>query len=124
MRKLLAILGSAVVVTLVVSLIVPVGAAPVAQREGSGVSVQADGKQIFMDQKCNLCHAVSTAGIEAKTKSEKMKGPDLVGLDADADTLVKFITGETEMNGAKHKKKATGSDAEVKALVDWILSQK
>ena len=39
-----------------------------------------DGKQIFLAQKCNLCHAVSPAGIAATTKSEKMKGPDLVGL--------------------------------------------
>ena len=35
---------------------------------------------VFLAQKCNTCHAVSSAGIEATTKSEKMKGPDLVGV--------------------------------------------
>ncbi len=38
-----------------------------------------DGKQIFLAQKCNLCHSVPPAGIAATVKSERMKGPDLVG---------------------------------------------
>jgi hypothetical protein len=56
-----------------------------------------------------MCHAVSTVGIEAKVKSEKMKGPDLVGL-SDAAALAPYLRGETEMNGSKHKKKFKGSD--------------
>jgi hypothetical protein len=34
--------------------------------------VTFDGKEIFLAQKCDLCHTVSSAGIEAKTKSDKM----------------------------------------------------
>ena len=56
--------------------------APALLAEGS------DGKGVFEAQKCNLCHAVSSAGIEAKTKSEKLKGPDLVNLAKDFEATI------------------------------------
>jgi cytochrome c5 len=83
-----------------------------------------DGKAIFMAQKCNMCHSVSTAGIEATTKSATMKGPDLVNVKTDAADIVKFLHKETVMNGKKHPKDAKLPDADMKALVDWILAQK
>lgn len=124
MRKVLTGIGTLVVVALVISLvwIAPV-AKPVVAQEGSGTDA-GEGQKIFMAQKCNLCHAVSTVGIEAKTTSEKMKGPDLVGISKDAATLAPYLKGESELNGAKHKKKATCSDAELKTLIDWIAAQK
>lgn len=125
MTKVLSGIGALVVVALVISLvwISPV-AKPVVQQEGSGTSGGSDGQKIFMAQKCNLCHAVSTVEIKAKTTSEKMKGPDLVGIETDAATLAPYLKGESELNGAKHKKKASCSDAELKTLIDWILAQK
>jgi mono/diheme cytochrome c family protein len=124
MRKVLTGIGTLVVVALVISLvwIAPV-AKPVVAQEGSGTDA-GEGQKIFMAQKCNLCHTVSTVGIEAKTTSEKMKGPDLVGISTDAATLAPYLKGESELNGAKHKKKATCSDAELKTLIDWIAAQK
>ena len=44
-----------------------------------GAADEAPGKAAFVANKCNLCHAVSSAAVEATTKSEKMKGPDLKG---------------------------------------------
>ena len=44
-----------------------------------------DGKQIFLAQKCSLCHSVSSAGIERTVKSEKVAGPDLTNLAAKED---------------------------------------
>lgn len=83
-----------------------------------------DGKAIFMAQKCNMCHSVPTAGIEATTKSATMKGPDLVNVKEDAAALNKFLHKETEMNGKKHPKDVKLPDADMKALMDWILAQK
>jgi mono/diheme cytochrome c family protein len=82
------------------------------------------GQVAFLAQKCDMCHSVSTAGIEAKTKSEAMRGPDLVDLDVEADWLTKFLKKEVEKDGKTHKKSFTGSDEELKALVDWLLEQK
>lgn len=82
-----------------------------------------DGKAVFLDQRCNLCHSVSTAGIEAKTRSETMRGPDLVDLDRDAEWLEGWLKKEIELDGEKHKKAFTGSDEELAALIDWLLAQ-
>lgn len=84
-----------------------------------------DGKQIFLAQKCNLCHGVSSAGITATTKSEKMKGPDLTGLAAkrDARLLNDFLRKKAAINEKKHSKEFTGSDEEIGALIAWLQKQ-
>lgn len=84
-----------------------------------------DGKQIFLAQKCNLCHAVSSAGIQATVKSEKMKGPDLTGVTPkmDARVLNDFLRKKAEINGKKHGKEFTGSDEEIGALIAWLQKQ-
>ena len=58
-----------------------------------------DGKAIFLAQKCNTCHSVSTEGIAATTKSEKMKGPDLINLKHDAKLLA-TIPGVGDLTAA------------------------
>jgi mono/diheme cytochrome c family protein len=83
-----------------------------------------DGKAIFLAQKCNMCHSVSTAGIERTMKSEKMAGPDLVNVKEDAATLTKYLRKEADLKGKKHGKAFTGSDEELGAMVAWIQAQK
>jgi mono/diheme cytochrome c family protein len=85
-----------------------------------------DGKAIFLAQKCNMCHMVSSAGIEATTKSEKMKGPDITDNAAkeDAAVLIKFLRKQGDLNGKKHTKAFTGSDEELGALIAWMQKQK
>ena len=87
---------------------------------------EPDGKQVFEDEKCNLCHDVSTVGIEAKTKSEKLKGPDLVNLAEvyEAEWIAKYVKKEADKEGKTHKKPFKGTDEELQALVDWLLEQK
>lgn len=92
---------------------------PAAEAQGA-----KDGKQIFLDQKCNMCHAVSTAGITATTKSEKMKGPDLVNVKHDAKFLTAYLKRTVDLNGKKHAKEVKLSDADLSALINWILAQK
>jgi len=96
------------------------GAAPAAAQAAKVL----DGKQIFLAQKCNLCHSVSPAGIAATTKSEKMKGPDLVGLaKKDAKLLNSYLRKTADINGKKHAKQFTGSDEEIGALIAWLQKQ-
>jgi cytochrome c551/c552 len=86
----------------------------------SFVASAADGKALFLAQKCDMCHSVPTAGITAKTKSEKVKGPDIVNLKSDAGTLTKLLMGQ----GAKKHKAASVPEADMKTLVSWLLAQK
>ncbi|MBT8386339.1 MAG: cytochrome c [Ignavibacteria bacterium] len=85
-----------------------------------------DGKKLFEDNKCNLCHSVSTVGIEAEKKAGKMAGGDLIDLadSYEADWIVKYVKKETEKEGKSHKKPFKGTDEELQALVDWLLEQK
>ena len=79
------------------------------------------GHKVFMDQKCNTCHGVEAAGIEAKMKG-KMAGPDLtkVAQDRDADWITAYLKKEADIDGKKHAKAFTGSDEELQALIDWF----
>ncbi len=86
-----------------------------------------DGKQIFMDQKCNMCHTVSSANIQATTKTESMKGPDLTGHLAGKDATViadELHKKKNTPRGKPHPKAFTGTDEELSALIAWLQSQK
>jgi cytochrome c2 len=91
-----------------------------------GVAYAADGKAVFEAQKCGMCHAVSTAGIEATTKSEKMKGPDLAGTVQahEAGWVAKYLKKEVDLEGKKHPKELKSTEEEVAALVAWLETQK
>lgn len=98
-----------------------IGAICVAASAASG-----DGKAVFEAQKCNTCHSVSSAGIQAKTTSEKMKGPDLTGVGErhPREWIVQYVRKEADKDGKKHATAFKGSDEELQALVDWLLEQK
>ena len=92
----------------------------------ASAQAKLDGKAIFLAQKCNLCHTISSVGITATVKSEKMQGPDLAGLVAklDAKLVAEFLRQKTTIEGKKHKKAFTGSDEELGALIAWLQTQK
>lgn len=98
----------------------PAGPAPAA-TSGS----EPDGKKIFLAQKCNLCHSIEVAGIEATTKSEKLKGPDLAATPfiGSREDLAKFVRQTIQLDGKKHKKGFKGTDEELATLFDWLTAQ-
>jgi len=98
----------------------PAGPSPAAAADPG-----LDGKKIFLAEQCNLCHTVGTAGIEAKTKSDKLKGPDLDTVTAkhEAKVLVQYLRQAVELDGSKHKKAFKGSDEELGALLAWLTEQ-
>jgi len=108
-----------VLVTMSLSLALCAGASLLAADAGA---TAPDGKQIFLDQKCNMCHSVSSAGI---TPTSKIKAPDLAGLASKEDPafLTKFLKKAADKNGKKHLKQFTGSDAELGTLVAWLQKQ-
>lgn len=122
MGKLMAGFGMVMLVALVLAVVNPLPAA--AQQEGSGTAGGADGQAVFMAQKCNMCHDVSTVGITATAKSEKVKGPEIVNLPHDAAFWVKYLKKEADLDGKKHSKGYTGSDADLKVLAEWMMAQK
>jgi mono/diheme cytochrome c family protein len=99
----------------------PAAAAPAADGGGA-----PDGKAVFLAQKCEMCHSVSSAGIQAKATSEKLKGPDLTGVGKrhEAAVLRSYIKQESNLDGKKHKKGFKGTDAELDAMIAWLQSQK
>jgi mono/diheme cytochrome c family protein len=96
------------------------GVAPLRAADAGAATL--DGKQIFLDQKCNMCHSVSSAGI---TPTSKIKAPDLAGLASKEDPafLTKFLKKAADKNGKKHIKPFTGSDEELAAVVAWLQKQ-
>ena len=81
-----------------------------------------DGKKIFDDNKCNMCHTVTSAGIESK----KSDASDLstVGKDKTVEFLTKYLKKEAKINDKDHKSAFKGSDEDLKVLVDWLLTLK
>jgi cytochrome c551/c552 len=85
----------------------------------------ADGKAVFLDKKCNLCHSIDSQSI--KKTSDKMKGPDLsnaAGMVESADWLKSFITKKVQHEGKDHLREFKGTDEELNAVVDWLLTLK
>lgn len=83
------------------------------------------GKVLFAKKyKCIECHDLKSAKIEATTKSEKEKGPDLSGYSSDNEIaeLAAFVRKEADLDGKAHKKEFKGTDEELQAIVDWLGS--
>jgi len=76
------------------------------------------GQQVFVDQKCGNCHAVSSAAIESKMKG----GADLAGIGAkkDAAWLKSYISQQQDVDGKKHKVGFKGTPEQLDQLVAWL----
>ena len=95
-------------------------AAPSAIAEDAG-----DAKTLFVEtHKCNMCHGVAAAEIEAKTSSDKMKGPDLSGYKSEKsfEALAGFVKKNSQLDGKDHKKGFKGTDEELQTILDWLGS--
>jgi uncharacterized protein YxeA len=81
-----------------------------------------DGKKIFVDNKCNMCHTVSSSGIESKKSDAK----DLsnVGKEQTIEFFTKYLKKEVKLNDKNHKSSFKGNDEDFKKLVDWLTSLK
>ena len=87
---------------------------------------ELDGKTIFLASKCDMCHSIPAAGIEAKVKVESMKGPDLTEAVArlEFDDIAKYVRKQAQLEGKDHKKEFKGTDEELAAMVAWLRQLK
>lgn len=85
-------------------------------------SDELNGQQIFSDSKCIKCHSVESMEITS-TKDEPVDLSN-AGANHDAEFLKKYLVKEETINDKKHKTKFKGSDEELDALVNWLLTLK
>jgi len=80
------------------------------------------GKKIFIDNKCNMCHTVKSAGIESK----KSDASDLsnAGAQMKSEDMMKYLKKEMKLNNKDHKTAFKGSDEELTKLVEWLSTLK
>ena len=81
-----------------------------------------DGKQIFLDSKCNKCHTVNSMDINSK----KDDASDLsdAGSVGDVEFLKSYLLKEAEIDDKSHKTKFKGSEEELNTLAEWLASLK
>lgn len=95
---------------------------------GKANAAEPEGQKVFLDYKCNKCHSVKSAKIEAKKKPKEgsTAPPDLsnVGATQKREWIDKFIHKKETLEGKKHKIEFRGDDKELKALLDWLTSLK
>ena len=81
-----------------------------------------DGKQIFIDSKCNNCHTVTSMEITSKKDDAvDLSNTSSVG---DEKLLKSFMLKESKINDKEHKLKFKGSEEELNELVNWLLTLK
>ena len=81
---------------------------------------EPDGHQIFSDSKCTNCHSV--ASLELVSKKDEPVDLSNVGKDQNSEFLSKYLMKEESLNDKTHKTKFNGSEEELSALVNWLLS--
>ncbi len=92
------------------------------------------GQQVFVAQKCQMCHTVYSAGIgeppseDAKEEEEEAAAgpPDLslAGTGRTAEWLSLFLQKKEALNEKKHMKRFKGADEDLTALVSWLMTLK
>ena len=86
------------------------------------------GKDVFLANKCNKCHAVKAQGIDLLKPKKNDHDLSKVGANHDAKWIEGWLKREvTKKKGDKevhHKKKWKGSDGDLATLVKWLAGLK
>jgi mono/diheme cytochrome c family protein len=95
----------------------------------SNVAVGAapDGKAIFLENKCNMCHTIDAVQIAKISGKPTPNGPpDLstVGSRHNAEWITKYVKKEIDQNSKKHMKAYTGKPEDLQTLATWLESLK
>lgn len=81
-----------------------------------------EGKQVFIDNKCTMCHSVTS--MEITSKKENAVDLSNVGSNVKSELLKSYLLKEAKINEKDHKIKFKGTDEELNALVNWLTSLK
>jgi mono/diheme cytochrome c family protein len=79
------------------------------------------GREVFLGEKCDTCHDVAGAGIQARVQVPAAKGPALPTAQlASDDELRSYLRRQTERNGKRHPTGFAGDDTALAALLAWL----
>ena len=81
-----------------------------------------DAKKVFVAQKCDMCHTVTSANITSKKKDAF----DLstIGTSTKADFFAKYLKKEVKVKDNLHKVAFKGTDEELASMTKWLESLK
>lgn len=82
------------------------------------------GKDIFVNQKCNVCHAIASQEITSKQAAKYPDLSDFGSKGVEEATLIQYLKKEVKLNEKSHPIKFKGEDAELDVLAKWLLSLK
>jgi len=80
-----------------------------------------DGKTIFTESKCTMCHSIKALTIETKGKAPDLS---LVGDKHNAEFITKFLKKEEKMNDKNHPIAFKGEAKDLETLATWLESLK
>lgn len=83
---------------------------------------EIDGKNIFIDAKCNNCHTVTSMDITSK--KDDATDLSIVGTVGDAQLIKSYLLKEAKINDKEHKTKFKGTEEELNNLVNWLFTLK
>jgi cytochrome c5 len=83
---------------------------------------EPDGKKIFVDKKCTMCHSVTSQDITSKKKD----AVDIsnTGANGDAAFMIKYLNKKEKIDGKVHKTVLKATEEETKALTEWLAGLK
>lgn len=82
------------------------------------------GKNIFVAQKCAMCHSVSSVAIDSKKKDASDLSTFADAEEVNAEFLTSYLKKEAKKDDKDHKVPFKGTDEELVQLVDWLLTLK
>jgi cytochrome c551/c552 len=91
---------------------------------GSLALAAADGKELFVENKCTRCHSIETQGVAYTGSKEAHDLSEVGNAGLDKPALKAYLKKESERDGKTHKLKFKGEDAELETLVTWLLTLK
>jgi cbb3-type cytochrome oxidase cytochrome c subunit len=135
--KEVAVMRKLFIIALAVSVLCVLLAAQASAEEAKKVDVKKPaipaGQSVFTEAKCQMCHTVYSAGIgeppaaDEKTEAVENDGPpdlSMAGAGRTAEWLSLFLQKKEMLHEKTHMKRFKGSDEDLTALVDWLLTLK
>lgn len=97
-----------------------IGSASVSIAEDTATKT---GKTIFSEQKCDMCHSVTSAELVSKKKSGAVDLSD-VGTKGDAAFFKLYLKKEAAVNDKKHPIAFKGTDGDFDIIALWLSELK
>lgn len=82
-----------------------------------------DGKTVYTEQKCDMCHSVTSESMASKKKSGAVDLSN-AGAEGDAEFMKKYLKKEESINGKKHPANFRGNDDDLDIIATWLASLK